>query len=663
VKLKTRITLLISIVLILLFTAIIGIVYFTNVSSIKEREAEYVSSLNESIKSNLQAQLDSTLLAVETIANNPQIQEMFYKQDREGLVELLLPGYEIIKDRVAQFQFHLPDSTSFLRLHKVEKFGDSLKDFRFTVNEANKQKTSMVGIEEGVAGYGLRVVVPMFYNGNHIGSVEYGNDFGIAYLENLKEQIGKDAFLYKYILDGNNVVFDETSLLAGTLEKDSYTVNNNILIKLQDNTPQYVVSDDDKNIGVILIPNVDFQGNVTSFTKIIKDRSHIVSDQKSLLTRLMIVLPTAIFVVILATYLALKFSLKNVELLLSGTRRLSEGDFTIECKVDSKDEIGELASGFKVMIGNMRTMVGEIKSAVISLEETSRSLVISSENMDVQNKDVANSANEIALGAVSQAEEAEKTLFVTNALSEKLDLMDNMLHTSLNSTEKMAHNTKLGRESVKLLNQSFDQNLKATKQVGEGVDLLTEKSKVISTITQTINSIADQTNLLALNAAIEAARAGEHGRGFAVVADEVRKLAEQSSNATLEIQRIIMDIENLIEKTQDMMKITIEKAQESQVLINKSSESFDHIDESSIDVQSSMKNLFDYTQMIIELKVKVLSSIENISAVTEQSAAAAEEVNAIAQTEAEEVTNIISAIKDLNNLIEELNDSVSIFKV
>ncbi|GAU76444.1 cache domain-containing protein [Fusibacter sp. 3D3] len=154
-KLKTKLTLIISVMLVMIFTVILVFVYIQSSERIKEGEITFVETLYESIRANQMTEVENLKIAVMGIANNPEVQTLFYKKDRAGLTQLLLPVYESIQTQVAQFQFHLPDSTSFLRLHKLEKYGDSLKDFRFTVNDANDKKETVAGIEEGVAGYGL----------------------------------------------------------------------------------------------------------------------------------------------------------------------------------------------------------------------------------------------------------------------------------------------------------------------------------------------------------------------------------------------------------------------------------------------------------------------------------------------------------------------------
>jgi len=662
-KLRTKVTLIISVLLVTIFTSIFIFFYTQNTAAIELKEQTYVETLSSLIETKRNAELESTRLAVESIANNPDIQLLFYNQDREGLTKLLLPVFDSIKDRVAQFQFHLPDSTSFLRLHKLEKFGDSLKDFRFTVNEANSRKETVYGIEEGVAGYGLRVVAPMFYDGKHIGSVEYGNDFGQEYLDNLKAAYSMDAFLYRYELSDKIVKFDDTSLLAATLDSDPYLVDNSELLKLADKKPMIVIDETSKSTGIILIPNVDFNGQVSSYTKFIMDRSDIIASRQRLLFTLLLSLFIAVILVVSIVYMIIKLSLKDIDKLVLGTQRLSQGDFTLKCEIKSKDEIGVLADGFRTMIDSMKLMILEVMSAIKSLDETSGSLVNSSSIMEVQNTSITHAASDIAAGAISQAEEAEKTLEITSDLAEKLDSMKEMLDRSILEVSDMSKQTRLGNESVSNLNESFTENMNATLQVGEGVNLLTEKSKNISSITQTINSIAVQTNLLALNAAIEAARAGESGRGFAVVADEVRKLAEQSASATLEIQTIIKEIENLIENIQKMMQITLQKSEDSKKLIQTSSYIFKDIDRSSVDVKTSINGLNDYNVLILDMMQHVLDSIQNISAVTEESAAAAQEVHSVAQVGTDEVKLIIDVIKKLNELIGELDESVSRFKV
>lgn len=147
---------------VLIVFSIFSLYTFSETSKvITGKEIEALESLEQSIYVDMDEQLESAELSVLSMANNREVQRVFAERDREALRKMVLPVYESVSDKMTQIQFHLPDSTSFLRLHKLESYGDSLKDFRFTVNKANEDKEIVRGLEEGVAGYGFRVVYPV----------------------------------------------------------------------------------------------------------------------------------------------------------------------------------------------------------------------------------------------------------------------------------------------------------------------------------------------------------------------------------------------------------------------------------------------------------------------------------------------------------------------
>jgi methyl-accepting chemotaxis protein len=197
-SLKRKMLIAISILSIVM---VVGLSYYMNIvvkDIIMSNEVAYNLGVENGVNNVIDQKVMDSEIALNLIAKNPVIMETFANKDREKLLFLLKDSYSLIKDDVKQFQFHLPDSTSFLRLHKPEKFGDDLSSFRFTVNKANKDKTIVKGIEEGVAGYGLRVVMPVEYKGEHLGTVEFGHNFGNAFLENIKSLYKGDYFIYSF---------------------------------------------------------------------------------------------------------------------------------------------------------------------------------------------------------------------------------------------------------------------------------------------------------------------------------------------------------------------------------------------------------------------------------------------------------------------------------
>ncbi|MCA9876104.1 MAG: hypothetical protein KC441_20670, partial [Anaerolineales bacterium] len=158
------------------------------------QEQENLEFLNQAFQSRLQAMESfAVALALET-AQNEEVQAAFAARDRERLAELTLPAYQALDEEfnIPQHQFHLPPATSFLRLHQPDNFGDDLSSFRFTVLQANEAKQPTSGLEIGRGGLGMRGVVPVNYQGSHIGTVEFGLNVDQNLIEELKKQYDAD---------------------------------------------------------------------------------------------------------------------------------------------------------------------------------------------------------------------------------------------------------------------------------------------------------------------------------------------------------------------------------------------------------------------------------------------------------------------------------------
>ena len=183
----------------LLFIGLIiaGLVTYNAVISVQQFDAaelERLENMSAVFQARLIAKEDLALALASEVANYPEVQAAFAVKDRERLIELTLPSYRVIDEQfdIPQFQFHLPPATSFLRLHSLDKYGDDLSSFRFTVLAANSEKKPVSGPELGRAGLGIRGVVPVTFQGKHIGSVEFGTDIGPTLIEGMKSEFGYD---------------------------------------------------------------------------------------------------------------------------------------------------------------------------------------------------------------------------------------------------------------------------------------------------------------------------------------------------------------------------------------------------------------------------------------------------------------------------------------
>ena len=656
-----------SFLILLAFAIIFAFVSIQLGLSTEKEELKYVNTLSSSITMDLQTQMSNTLISVKSIANNPDIQKLFFEQNREGLTDLLLPVYEPIKSEVAQFQFHLPDSTSFLRLHSPAKYGDSLKDFRYTVNSANKDLVEAVGIEEGFAGYGLRVVVPMFYEGQHIGSVEYGNDFGINYVNDIKEKFDLENFLYRYPAD--NVDADGNGLLAATRENDDYPISDGNYEKILLGESIFEIADDE-NIGILLIPNPDFKGEITSYTKLIIDRSEVVSSGKFMSINLSIIFFISLILMVLLLNMLMNRSIfKPIVAVTAIINKQSNLDFTIDEKseisafIKNKDEVGVMATALDKMQHSIREFIIKTSDTSEQVAASAEELTATSQQSAMASGEVAKTIEQIASGASEQAKDAEVSFSNAEDMGNLIEKNRKYIQELNHAANNINNQKEEGTEIIKVLVDKTKQSIEASQIVYDTIVKNHESAEKIEDASEMINSISDQTNLLALNAAIEAARAGESGKGFAVVADEIRKLAEQSNSFTNDIKKVIEELktnsQNAFDKMQEVTTIvdsqteSVKETQSKFVLISE-----------AVDLVKSVIDKLNTSEELLEVnKNNLLHHIENTTATSEENAAGTQEASASIEELSANIEEISNSSEGLATIAEDLRMLIQNFRI
>ena len=328
-----------------------------------------------------------------------------------------------------------------------------------------------------------------------------------------------------------------------------------------------------------------------------------------------------------------------------------------------EDEVGRLAQSFAKMRYSLQQLIGGIDSTVDELSDSSQELTATGEELAASAAEVGNSIQQIASGAEEQSAQVEETSSIIDTLAEDIDKI------STNS-DKMAEQSKAVMEQIESGNSSLKSSEKSFKEVSENtratskvIDSLGESSKEISEIVNLINNIAAQTNLLALNAAIEAARAGEAGRGFSVVADEIRELAEQSSEATEDISKLIISIQKDVENTVSKMAQNEKKVEKSVVEINDTAAIFNNIIQTAESLDHLIHEIDSQSQRMENSSELAKSAVKEIAVVSEEAAQNAEGVAAASAEQSRSTKIIAEASENLADSARELAEMVKEFKL
>lgn len=354
---------------------------------------------------------------------------------------------------------------------------------------------------------------------------------------------------------------------------------------------------------------------------------------------------------------------KPLKLLAEDMKRIGSGDFTIRTQVKSKDEVGSVALSLNQMIQQLGSLIGTIQSITTEVSHAADTLAATSEETSASSEEVTRTVEEIARGASDQAAEAEKGASMTNRLSGKFVELNNNSNEMHEISGMVADANKKGVAVVEGLISETEENIESITRIEQAISNLDSKAQSIGVILNTISEIAEQTNLLALNAAIEAARAGEAGRGFAVVADEIRKLAEQSGKSTDEISKIILDIQSESNNTVQIMSEVKKQTNEQTDAVKDVSNTFENISSAISTITGKIDDINTYVEEMTKDGNEIVAVIENISAVSEETAAASQQVTASMEQTSSAVEEVARAAEELNMLADKLAAEIQQFKI
>ena len=379
---------------------------------------------------------------------------------------------------------------------------------------------------------------------------------------------------------------------------------------------------------------------------------------------------TYFILVVIGAIVMFVFSLKMsssittaIEKLHAHAVQLAKGNLRMDdIIIDSKDEIGSLATAFNDMSASLRALIGKMSNTSHQVAAASEELTASAQQSADTSVHVAEKVGEVNMNVNTQLGDIESAKESVDIVFRDIENMSEKTNVVTKASNETAESAQRGSKLMETAVGKMSNIEKSVMASAEVVKKLGESSQQIGQIVEAISGIAEQTNLLALNAAIEAARAGEHGRGFAVVSEEVRKLAEESQNAAQKIATLIGDIQAETTNAVDSMQKGNAAVRAGTESVEKLRDTFEDIRGATDNVAVEAKNMVRELEAIAQATMKIRDNSQRISDKSANVSQEMESVSAAAEQQSASAEEISSASDELSKLAQDLQNSLQSFK-
>lgn len=485
-----------------------------------------------------------------------------------------------------------------------------------------------------------------------------GIDFKLEKLEEMIQQIAFGRTGYAFLVDQNGTILahpNHERIGQNISEEDMFSE-----LPLQSNQEAaFIYTYDDNEMLVSITKNPKTGWYLVGTIGMEEFKLKAQEGIYPLLLTLAIILLAAI---IISLYIVAKI-VEPIRLLSESMEEVEAGNLAIDANMDHRDEVGRLAYRFSLMTARMRDIITGVSASTHQVALAANKLAIHAENNTKSSQEITITVDKIAAAAFTEAKFIGETTKATSEVSQRMDRIEQYSHQLHERSKMMLTVSQSGMQNVEVLHDQFLQTETMTIKMVQAIGELDQHSKDIVQVISSITAIANQIKLLSLNAAIEATRAGEYGRGFVVVANEIRKLSTQTEHALDEITHLITQSQQLTQNTVHMIKETHKVNKEQGRAVMNTETSFHSLEEQIEGNANLIHHVAKEIELLVEYKELIEQTMADITAMTQKVSERTSRINASMQEQSASVEELYLLAGQMESNAQQLQQRIDYFTV